>query len=593
MRFLLPTCALFWACFLAPVTLFASSIIPFSNLGDASTNSDAVVLARAVEALETTEYGSGYQDTKFESIESAKGPLFAGSTFTLRPFSHQTGTYRVDIAGDFKPEIGKTYLLFLNQKGTHWKPVLLSYYVFEQVQEGPEALLVPINAGGLEVFTRPDGQTVEPLRAYHQQMLLQQLSHFATDPQLIWDKNLGHTLSQNSNPTASDRAVPTGCNFTLGGANLARWQNAVIPIFYNDTSIPANWVTTFGNVIAALNNNYTGIDPSNAGDVSYTPNCTGGSAIGGNFLGFCNASLGGSQCALIIFGDPCNEIDDLMACGGVLAFGGSYSTGPAHTFDGQNWDNAIYGFLVVNNGTPGCLTDLEFEQMMTHELTHVYRMGHLDDVAYPDQNMNEFCCNAINTKDIECMNYAYPAAAPVELLSFEAKLQGDRQVALKWVTESELNNAYFTVHRADNSIQYVPIQQVPSTGSAQGGTYEWLDTRPVPGVNYYRLSQTDFDGTVQNLGIKAVKVGKSAQVLSIQPNPIQGETIFFSLEVANDFVGQLEILDIHGQILHAHQILVEKGLHRMQQTAPDLPAGIYVLRLSDGRQQWSVRFLKS
>ena len=585
------TIALIWVNVLTATLLSATSIIPFTNLGELTAFSECVVLARAVELIETAENGSIFQDIAFESIELTKGALLPGTIFSIRPFSRQTGDFKMDIAGDFKPVTGKTYLLFLNRKGEYWQPLMLSYYVFEQFQKGDDQFLVPIGGAGMEVITRPDGLPVELLSVFNQDAFLQNLQAVAAFPQLEWNGNIGRTSYQKEDFIAVDRAIPAGCDFALGSGEV-RWQNAAIPVYYDNTANPANWGARFGNILAALNTNYTGIDPSNGGSKAYTPDCVGGSAVGGNFTSFCDNNLNGQQSALIIFDDPCNEIADLSSCAGTLAFGGYYTNGNTHQFDGITWSNAIYGFVVLNNGTPGCLSDLQLEQVMEHELTHVYGMDHLDNGQFPNQNMNPFCCNAINTKDRECMNYAYPVPAPVELLLFEARLNGTGEVALQWVTESERENEGFTLQRSMNGIQYETIQEIASIGSHTGGRYKWLDTRPLAGVNYYLLSQTDFDGTVQNLGIEAVTVGKTTQILNISPNPAHGGILVLNMNLQDDFAGTLQVLDTDGRQILVEPLVLNQGAQQWQQPLGDIPAGAYVLRMFDGLQQWTARFLK-
>jgi hypothetical protein len=592
MRLNLPTAALFGAIFFVPFSLFSTSVVPFANLGEATTYSEAVVLARAVETLETDQNGATYQETRFESLESVKGSLSAGASFLLRPWSRRGTDFKIDISGDFKPELGKTYLLFLQKHGDVWRPVMLSFYVFEQIRLDDDAFLVPVGGQGMELVSRPDGVAVEPLSVFQQNLLLQQLQVFSSTPTAIWDGNIGRSSLQPQDFIALDRAVPNGCDFTLGGANLSRWQDAAIPLFYDDTNIPAGWGGSFSNILNELTGNYTGITPSNAGAVSYVPDCADG-AIGfnSNFIDFCDNDLNGSQSTLLIFDDPCDEIPNLNNCLGTLAFGGSYSSSTTHLFDGVEWDDALYGFVVVNNGTPTCLSSNQFELMMVHELTHVYRMGHLNATNFPNQNMNPICCNDINTKDRECMNYAYPAPAPVELSVYEVQLEGEKAVRLRWETETEKDNDYFSIRRSGNGLQFTEIQQVKSLGSPNGGVYEWLDERPLPGQNYYLLSQTDFDGTVQNLGIKAVTVGRSEGSLRISPNPLHSDVLSFSVVLTDDFDGTLEVLDTDGRLVVSASVTLEKGAKQVQQILESQPAGVYLLRLYDGQQQWSARFL--
>lgn len=576
---------------LFPILLSASSIIPFSNLGEATLYSESVVLAQANDTYSTQEKGIGYEETRFTVLENVKGNLPVDAEFVIRPWSHQVKDYQVNISGDFHPETGKTYLLFLQSRGQYWRPLLLSYYVFEQFGHGEDAYLMPSSGAGIEQEARPDGRPVEPLYAAKCSELLPFLRDFA-QKRTPWKPEAGKIESTSSVPMAEERAVPTGCDFTLGGANNCRWQDPVIPVYYDDTSIPSGWSGTFSNVLSALNDNYDGIDPSNAGSTSFSPDCSGeGTAIGNSLLNYCDQHLNGSQTILIIFDDPCSEMGDLSNCSGILAFGGSYSTGTFHTFDGSNWENAIYGFLVINNGAPSCLSATQFEQVVEHELTHAYRMGHLNASSYPNQNMNPICCHAISTKDRECMNYAYPGFNPVELIAFSARLIEKKKVELHWTTAIEKDNDYFTLERSADGSRFELLAGIPGQNSAGIKEYTFIDAGPAAGVNYYRLSQTDFDGSMELLGTRAV-VAPGNSDLVLFSNQTLRNSLQFQLDAPNTMNAFIEILTQNGQVLQRRTLEVEKGVQRFEQDIPDLPAGVYVLHIGGGNRHWMARFVR-
>ena len=184
MRLFLPTLAL-WVCF--SLTLSATSIIPFVHLGEATSNSECVVLARAIAASDAQVNGTTYQEMRFESLDLIKGDLTPGSEFRLRPLSYQKAPFRIDIAGDFAPETGKTYLLFLYAKDDFWRPVMLSYYVFEQIKHDDDAYLIPIGGTGLEAVRRADGQQVQPLSVFNSSALLSYMRTYLQSSSAIWN----------------------------------------------------------------------------------------------------------------------------------------------------------------------------------------------------------------------------------------------------------------------------------------------------------------------------------------------------------------------------------------------------------------------
>jgi len=113
---------------------------------------------------------------------------------------------------------------------------------------------------------------------------------------------------------------------------------------------------------------------------------------------------------------------------------------------------------------------------------------------------------------------------PIQLLSFTAK-QNKNLIALKWNTASELNNEYFTLEKSIDGIHYVTIGTIDGAGTTtEANSYIFNDEYPVIGKNYYRLQQTDFDGTSEcSKSIVCDFEGNTDNaVLNVYPNPTDG-----------------------------------------------------------------------
>ncbi len=88
----------------------------------------------------------------------------------------------------------------------------------------------------------------------------------------------------------------------------------------------------------------------------------------------------------------------------------------------------------------------------------------------------------------------YVAPLPVELMSFTGKVTEDK-IQLQWSTASESNNESFTVEKLINE-KWEPTIVASGAGWSNYKTdYTVFDHAPLPGNNYYRLKQVDFDGT--------------------------------------------------------------------------------------------------
>lgn len=111
--------------------------------------------------------------------------------------------------------------------------------------------------------------------------------------------------------------------------------------------------------------------------------------------------------------------------------------------------------------------------------------------------------NALNTAWIQLMRD--PSAIncpiiilPVELADFDGKKIEEANL-LHWQTQSENNSAYFSLERSIDLKSWDVVNIEAGAGNSQSAiTYSFADRGYTHGqINYYRLSQTDFDGTTE------------------------------------------------------------------------------------------------
>ncbi len=153
---------------------------------------------------------------------------------------------------------------------------------------------------------------------------------------------------------------------------------------------------------------------------------------------------------------------------------------------------------------------------------------------------------------------------PIELLSFNAQLV-NKQVKLTWQTASETNNDYIVVERRTANA-FEAIGQVAGAGTTEERqSYEWIDSSPAPGTNYYRLKQVDFDGEYEYHRVVSVEVG-SEQTTRLWPNPVTDQ-LYISTDTA---VTEIQVVDVLGQ-----QVEVEMIENRINMDF--LPQGVYYI----------------
>lgn len=134
---------------------------------------------------------------------------------------------------------------------------------------------------------------------------------------------------------------------------------------------------------------------------------------------------------------------------------------------------------------------------------------------------------------------------PITLLSFTATAQ-NKEVILNWTTTQEINNGYFTVQRSKNDAGWENMQQIPGAGNTSGlSSYTWDDPSPYAGISYYRLMQTDLDGTQTYSGIRPVIIATTA-LLFLYPNPASS-LITVSFPLADKY--EVSLYSSSGQIV--------------------------------------------
>ena len=79
---------------------------------------------------------------------------------------------------------------------------------------------------------------------------------------------------------------------------------------------------------------------------------------------------------------------------------------------------------------------------------------------------------------------------------------------------SQINNDYFTIQRSENLEEWRTIGKIYGVGNTSTQmSYNWMDNSPVPGVSYYRLTQTDYDGMSESFHPIAISISSEEKVI--------------------------------------------------------------------------------
>lgn len=181
--------------------------------------------------------------------------------------------------------------------------------------------------------------------------------------------------------------------------------------------------------------------------------------------------------------------------------------------DCQNYDNTLIGWA-ANTSTPNGLT-LGAEQLGydTPAQTAHSTLTTTKGWTINDAGLTQGCAIAL----------------PIKLTpgSFKAAIQNSH-IYLSWSSSTELNNAGFIIERSEDAIHWTTLGFVASKSDNASSTinlsYSFTDLSPVSGKNYYRLIQTDNNGSPNVSGVISINFTNGKNSLVVYPNPAH-ETI--------------------------------------------------------------------
>lgn len=175
---------------------------------------------------------------------------------------------------------------------------------------------------------------------------------------------------------------------------------------------------------------------------------------------------------------------------------------------------------------------------------------------------------------------------PIELLAFNAEPQ-EHQVKAVWITATEHDNAYFTVERSRDLIVWEAVVELPGAGTSTSELhYTAMDAAPWPNTSYYRLRQTDIDGTTEVFQPVAVDMGNTGTGMVIFPNPASASLTVVYADLGNNTA--VRIIDGLGRTV---PVPIRRYEGRAELDLSFLTAGAYMVSLDHNGTQQAQRLL--
>lgn len=230
--------------------------------------------------------------------------------------------------------------------------------------------------------------------------------------------------------------------------------------------------------------------------------------------------------------------------------------------------NTGEGTLQLDDETPATYTDPAARPMYWDGAPgfHIGRL--LDASGGGDPTLDELIIREV----------ALANSLPIELLNFEAHARPDgTAVELRWEVASETDNEHFDIERSVDSGTWQNVLRVAGRGTANTHhTYTATDAAPPAGRVFYRLRQTDYDGTTSHSPVRSALIPTTGGS-RLFPNPATGNTVTLT---APSGVDARDISVYTGGGARVQGVSVDQrntGTYQLNVT--ELPAGLYIVKV--------------
>ncbi len=181
---------------------------------------------------------------------------------------------------------------------------------------------------------------------------------------------------------------------------------------------------------------------------------------------------------------------------------------------------------------------------------------------------------------------------PIELIDFKG-FCNENFNNLIWETASEHNNAFFTIEKANEDGQFSELSIVQGMiNSTEYVDYSFQDYSLTRGMSYYRLSQTDLDGTKRQLKTISVdnSCNKEIDIKASFNNLNNVLNIYYSFSKSEEL--DVQIVNSTGQTIASNTIAFEANDNKVDVFLKEnLATGVYFVKLTNASVSYTSKFI--
>jgi hypothetical protein len=228
----------------------------------------------------------------------------------------------------------------------------------------------------------------------------------------------------------------------------------------------------------------------------------------------------------------------------------------------------VHGTGGLGNGTPALITPTS----VTWDATNNYW-----SITFPVDSFSSFF---VHTGTV--------APLAISGLTLTGKIVNNAD-QLTWTTLAEKENSYFELLHSTDAVNYTSIYSTPTKADNGNSntvlSYQYINTNPNSGNNYYKVFAVAKDGNKQTSQV--VQLNHANDYTSVYPNPVVDQLMvaYTSTNVKNI---ALKLYDATGKLLINKTIAVTKGSNTIPVDMNGFASGIYQLQVVDTKGKMQI-----
>ena len=175
---------------------------------------------------------------------------------------------------------------------------------------------------------------------------------------------------------------------------------------------------------------------------------------------------------------------------------------------------------------------------------------------------------------------AFGSPTGVDAITIKAS-QKNNGVQVDWTSKTETDMLRYEVEKSTYGTNFVKANSTIARGNSTTPVdYNWFDTNPNMGTNFYRVKGIDKAGNVRYSEMVRVLFGKGEPSIVVYPNPVEGRT--FKMDMYNLVKGTyvLNLYSNDGRLVHTEQLQHDGSQATRTITLnSDISKGAYQLQL--------------